>query len=143
MNSKRIPVYALAIVLAAGFAGCGKGEKEPAKEGPGKEGAAKEGSSAKPEASRVKVGTNGDVTVTVSVEEQKIMGLQTTSPTVTQTNSSIQAYGHVLDTTVLGPIMNDYLTAQVAAINSRQELERMKTLATQTNASERAYQAAQ
>jgi hypothetical protein len=133
MNPKSLSVFGLFIGLAALMPGCSRENKEAAKETP----------SEKQEESRVKRAPNGEVTIMVDAETQKIMELQTADLTATQMNSEIKAYGHVLDTTPLGGLINELDSAQVAAENSRQELERMKVLITQKNTSERAFKAAE
>jgi hypothetical protein len=134
MNLKVVWVFGLAAIVAGASLSCRREAGEPSKE-------AKE--ETKKEPGRVKTGTNDQVTVTVTVDEQKLIGLQTTELSVTQMNSEIKAYGHVLDTTGLGGLINEFQAAQVSADNSRKELDRLKMLMSQTNASERAYQSAQ
>jgi len=119
--------------LTALVPGCSHDNKEPAKES----------APEKQEESRVKRSINGEVTITLDAETQKVMGLQTATLTATQMNSEIKAYGRVLDTSALGGLINELQSAQVAAENSRQELERMKVLIAQKNTSERALKAAE
>ena len=130
----------LSLVLAATSltAGCSHKADESAKAP-----AEKAAGADKPEESRVKTGTNGEVTVTVSAEDQKVIGLQTTALTATQLTAHVQAYGHILDSAPLAGLLTEFQSAQVAAENSRQELARTKLLLSQTNTSERAYATAQ
>src|SRR6266850_791096 len=131
MNRKSHLVFGLFAGLTGLLPGCSHEAKEPAKD----TGAEKQ------EESRVKRGTNGEVTITIDAETQKLMGLQTTTLTATQMNLEFKAYGHALDTIALGGLINELDSAQVAAENSRQELERMKVLIAQKNTSERALKA--
>src|SRR5260221_5022549 len=133
MNPKSPLVFVLLASLAGLLAGCSHETKEPARDA----------AAGKQEESRVKRAPNGDVTITVDAETQKLIGLQTAALTATQLNPETKAYGHVLDSTALGGSINELESAQVAAENSRQELERTKVLMEQKNTSERALKAAE
>jgi hypothetical protein len=133
MSSNRSLVFGLFALVAALVPGCSHETKEPARDSTAK----------KQEESRVKRAPNGDVTITVDAETQKLMGLQTATLSAAQMNPETKAYGHVLDTTALGGLINELETAQVAAQNSSQELDRTKVLIEQKNASERALKAAE
>jgi hypothetical protein len=124
-----------ALVLAALMAGCSPPSKEPtAAEPPAK--------STEPE-SRVKHGTNGEAVITLDAATQKVMGLQTTTLAPAQLKPEVKAYGRVLDASALVTLVADLATAQAASEASQAELKRLKTLAGQNNASERALQTAE
>src|SRR5436190_8085229 len=118
------------------FLGCSKKEKDEPKAPAG------EKKSAEPE-SRVKHGTNGETVVTIDAATQKLMGLQTTALRETQLTPEMQAYGRVLDVAQLSSSVADLMAAQAASAASQAELARLKTLASQNNASERSLQAAE
>ncbi len=92
--------------------------------------------------SRVHRGTNGEVLIKLDVQTQKLMGLETAALTPLSLKPEVKAYGRVLDTTPLALLVTDLATAQAASEASQAELKRLKTLAAQNNASERALQAA-
>ncbi len=123
------------LVLAGLLVGCSKQAKEqtaaPAAE-----------KNAEPE-SWVKRGTNGGVVITLDAATQKIMGLQVAPLAPAQLNPQVKGYGRVLDVSLLASTVADLTTAQAASAASRAELQRLKTLAAQNNASERALQAAE
>jgi hypothetical protein len=128
------------MVVTAGalLCGCARKQEEPSKEG----------KETKPEPateteSRVKRGTNGQVTVTLDVNVQTIIGLRTEALTATDLSPELKAYGRVLDPGPLGAAVAEWVTAEAASQTSRAELTRLKTLAAQNNASERALQTAQ
>jgi multidrug efflux pump subunit AcrA (membrane-fusion protein) len=123
------------IAILASFAGCSRDRKEPS-------------SSAPPEAaeelhSRVQHSTNGDVMVTVDAATQKMIGLQTALVQPAQLNPELKGYGRVLDVSPLASLTAELTTVQAASEVSQAELKRLKTLALQSNASERALQAAE
>ena len=125
------PLLAFALVAAL-FAGCAKKETAPAEEH----------QSAEPE-SRVKRGTNGEAVITLDVATQKVMGLQVSPLAGASVSPEVKGYGRVLDPAPLGDLLMELRSAQIAFDNSHQELERMKVLRQQQNASERAFQAAE
>ena len=127
-------IYSALVVLSSlAFFGCSqKTAEKPA-----------EGAAEKKEESRVSHGTNGETIVKVNVETQKLMGLQTAALSATQLNAGIKAYGRVLDTSPLASLVADLTSASAASAASQAELERLKTLAAQNNASTRAVQAAE
>ena len=128
------------LVLAALIFGCDKKkeDKEPAKE-------AKEATAEKaPESeSHVKHGTNGEVIVTVETNLQQKIGLEVKPLEAAQVAPEIKAYGRVIDPTPLVQVAADLASAEALGQASQNELKRLKTLATQNNASERALQAAE
>jgi multidrug efflux pump subunit AcrA (membrane-fusion protein) len=93
--------------------------------------------------SRVKKGPNGEIIVTLDAATQKTMGLQTVSLAKAGLNPELKAYGRVLDISSLATLVADLTTAQAANDASQAELRRLKALAAQNNASERALQAAE
>jgi hypothetical protein len=96
---------------------------------------------AEPE-SRVKHGTNGEVVITLEAATQKVMGLQTTALAPARLSPEVKAYGRVLDASPLVSLVAELTVAQAASEASQAELKRLKTLAAQNNASERALQSA-
>jgi hypothetical protein len=97
----------------------------------------------KKEESRVSHGTNGETIIKLDVETQKLMGLQTAALSSAQLSPEIKAFGRVLDTTPLASLVADLTAANAASQASQAELERLKALAAQNNASARALQAAE
>jgi hypothetical protein len=129
--------FFILLVSAALLAGCGQ-EKDK-KEQP-KEAAAEKAPETE---SRVKHDTNGEVFVTVEAKLQQTIGLQTAPLEPVQLKPEIKSFGHVLDSSPLASVVADLLSAQAAGQASEAELKRLKTLAAQNNASERALQSAQ
>lgn len=134
---KTIPSMAkgicLVFLVALAFSGCSqKPAEKPA-----------EGGAEKKEESRVSHGANGETIVKVSVETQKLIGLQIAALAAAQLNPEIKAYGRVLDASPLASLVADLTSANAASAASQAELERLKTLAAQNNASTRALQAAE
>jgi multidrug efflux pump subunit AcrA (membrane-fusion protein) len=97
---------------------------------------------AEPE-SRVKVGTNGQVSITLDIETQKLIGLQVSALRPASLDSSRKAYGRVLDPSPLAPLAAELQVATANLNASQAELDRLKSLAPGGNASERALQSAQ
>ena len=95
------------------------------------------------EESRVHRGTNGEVIVKLDAETQKFMGLQTAALQPAQISKEIKAFGRALDPSSLVSAVAEVVTAQAASAASQAELQRVKTLATQNNASARALQTAE
>jgi hypothetical protein len=132
MNSREwLALVILSIVLCA----CAQKKEEAPKEASGEKPAEAE--------SHVKRGTNGEVIVTVEAKMQPTIGLQTAPLQPAQLNPELKAYGHVLDPSPLASIVAELVTAEAAGQASQAELNRLKTLASQSNASERAVQNAQ
>lgn len=133
LNLRKVVSLCLTISL---LAGCSQ-EKDKKESG--------EATSAKaPEAeSRVKHGTNGEVIVTIESKLQPTIGLEFAKLEAQQLSPETKAYGHVLDPASLASMVADLLTAQAAGQASEAEFKRVKTLAAQNNASERALQSAQ
>lgn len=93
--------------------------------------------------SRLKHGTNGAVIVTLDAATQKVMGLQTAALAGSRLSPETKAYGRVLDVSPLVSLVAELVPAQAAGDVSTKELSRLKTLAAQNNASERALEAAE
>ncbi len=118
----------------------------------------------------IKVGHNqeGETVLEVSEAVQKRIGLKLKSLAAVSFSPEVKAYGRVLDPAPLAALASEYATASLAVENSRHELqlankrretdlataqltaktsalelERTKTLAKQSNASERALQASE
>ena len=128
---------ALLTVIAL-LAACAQKKEE--KEEHGKEGAEEKAS--EPE-SHVKRGTNGEIIVSVEAKMQPTIGLKTAALQPAQLSPELKAFGHVLDPSSLASIIADLITAEAAGQASQAELMRLKTLASQSNASEKAVQSAQ
>jgi hypothetical protein len=127
----RIVLLSAALVLA----GCAQKDKDEAK-APASE------KSTEPE-SHVKHGTNGETIVTFDAATQKLMGLQTTALQPAQLRPELKGYGRVLDVAPLTSLVADLMAAQATSTASQAELTRLKTLAAESNASERSLQAAE
>src|SRR5438034_5982422 len=76
-------------------------------------------------------------------ETQGIMGLLVAKPTAAQMSPELKGYGRVLDPGPLVALTTELSSAFAAYGASSNELARLKTLAGQGNASERALQTAQ
>jgi hypothetical protein len=127
--------FAALLAAAVFVAGCSQQAKEQAAPA-----AAEKHGEPEP---RVKHGTNGEVIVTLDAATQKIMGLQVAPLAPAQLSPQVKGYGRVLDATPLAATVADLAVAEAASANSQVELKRLKTLAAENNASERALQAAE
>jgi hypothetical protein len=87
--------------------------------------------------------TNGNVVISISDDTRKDMGLQVTNPAAATYSPELKGYGHVEDTAALAAAVSEVASDEAAYAASSNELERLKTLAGQGNASARALQAAQ
>lgn len=124
------------VLIFALIAGCSpKGADQPAAKAPETPGAEN--------ASHATRGANGEVIVKLDAATQKAMGLQTASPQTVQLSPEAKGYGRVLDPAPLATLIAELTSAQAAATASEKELNRLKALAAQNNASERALQAAE
>ena len=128
-------VFRLLVLFLAGFAGCSRSPKEETK-APAAE------KVAEPE-SHVKHGTNGETIITFDSATQRLMGLRTTALQPAQLAPEVKGYGRVLDVAPLTALLSDLMAARAASAASQAELARLKTLAAQSNASERSLQAAE
>jgi multidrug efflux system membrane fusion protein len=120
------------VLVAAIAAGCSRHEQSPQEGG-------EKTTEATPAAKR---GTNGNAVVTLDTATQKLMGLQTAPLASAQLSPELKGYGRVLDVSPLASLVADMAVNHSAAEASQAELQRLKTLAAQNNASERALQAA-
>jgi hypothetical protein len=129
------PLPLLAAILGLALApSCSQHDPESAKAG------AKQ-KPAEPE-SRVKQSTNGTVVVTVDGATQRLIDLQTAAIVPARLAPEIKAYGRVLDAASLGPLNAELVSAQADHQAAHKELERVKALAAQSNASQRALETA-
>ena len=132
-----MPMRAMAMIVAgvliAAFSGCSKKDAAPAAEAR---------ASAEPE-SHVHRGTNGEVVITLDAATQKLMGLQTAPLAATELAPEVKGFGRVVDPAPLAEMLMELGKAQLIYDNSHQELERMKILKKDNNASERAFQTAE
>jgi hypothetical protein len=124
-------VFGLFLATGALLAGCSPPSKEKAAEAPLEKRAE----------SRVQRGTNGEVILKLDAATQKLMGVQTAPVASTQWNPQVKAFGRVLDVSPLAGVVAELTAAKAASDASQSELARLKTLAAQTNASQRALEA--
>jgi hypothetical protein len=82
-------------------------------------------------------------TVLLTAEQQQTAGLKVQSPEPTKITPEIKGYGRVVDPAALAGVVGDFTTAQAANQASRAQLNRLKTLSAQNNASEKALQDAE
>ncbi|HWI59684.1 MAG TPA: hypothetical protein VNZ22_20825 [Bacillota bacterium] len=133
MKLKSVLQSALSVGITVLLVGCSEHTPPPAPGAPAE----------KPEESRVKHGTNGAVVITLEPATQKVMGLQTTALAPARLSPELKAYGRVLEISPLAALVAELTTSQAASEATQAELKRLKTLAAQNNASERALQAAE
>ena len=137
--------FAQPIILTLGacwlLCGCEKHESEGSK-GAEKSAAAAGEKGGEPEI-RVSHGTNGEAIITLGAETQKRIGLQTAELAAAQYAPEVTGYGRIQDSSWIGPTITELQAAQIAVDAARNDLDRLKTLREQNNASEKALQAAQ
>ena len=92
--------------------------------------------------SRVKR-SGADVIVTLDAETQRRVALKTESPAATNLSPEVKGYGRVVDPAPLVAAVLELAPAQAALDTSRKELERVKILRVQENASARVLEAAE
>ncbi len=97
---------------------------------------------AEPE-SRVQHGTNGETIIKLDAVTQKTMGLEMTPLAAAELAPEVKCFGRVVDPAPLAEMLMELGKAQLVFDNSHQELERMKVLKQENNASERAFQTAE
>ncbi len=126
--------FSLSILLLFGLLGnaCSKKAGEPAA-------SEKE----QKEESRVKHNAKGETVITLDSATQQLIGLQTTSLQAIEVRPEIKSYGSVLQAATLATQVVDVSSAQAASQASEAELQRLKSLAVQNNASQRALQSAE
>jgi multidrug efflux system membrane fusion protein len=86
--------------------------------------------------------TNDNIVISMNREQQDDVGIALTNPPAAQVAREVKAYGRVVDPAPIADLWLQLSTAEAAFDNSHQELERMKTLKEQNNASEKALQTA-
>jgi multidrug efflux pump subunit AcrA (membrane-fusion protein) len=125
-------VVVLAILGAVGWIRPGKStESEPEAKGAG------------PSESPVTRNAEGESVVHLAPEIQRRMGMQIEPLATAESPVEVQGYGRVVDPGPLAALIAELAPAEVAARTSRQELERVKALHDQNNASTRVLQAAE
>jgi hypothetical protein len=124
-----------AVVAAAFLSGCSPKSSEQA----GTPAREKE----KAPQSRVSRSPEGEAVITLDAATQKTMGLETAMLSAAQLGPEVKASGRVLDVSSLASQVTDLTAAQATRHASQSELQRLKTLAGQNNASQRALQAAE
>lgn len=87
--------------------------------------------------------TAGNVVIHMSRELQATAGIAVTNLEAVQLAAEVKGYGRVLDPAELAALYGEFTTAQAARESSDAELQRLRTLAAQNNASARALQAAE
>ena len=135
MKRNFLPAIGAAAVAAVLVVGCREASKEPPPGAPHEKAAEAE--------SRVKRGTNGEVIITLDSETQKVMGLQTAPLSAASLSPETNGYGHVLDPAPLSSLVAELVSARATTEASQKELERLKVLAAQNNASVRSVQTAE
>ena len=93
--------------------------------------------------SRVSHGTNGETILTLDAESQKMIGLAVAPLESTELSPETKGFGRVLDPAPLAALVTDFAAAGAASQASEAELKRLKNLASQDNASQRALETAQ
>jgi hypothetical protein len=93
--------------------------------------------------SRVSHGTNGETILTLDAETQKTMGLAVAPLESSELAPEIKGFGRVLDPAPLAGLVTDFAAAGAASQASEAELKRLKSLAAQDNASQRALETSQ
>ena len=140
---KRIVIVIIILAIAGGgfywFKQHGSGDAKPA----GDKAAAAAAPSDEPAPPKITRDADGRVTITIDDETQGNMGLKVEKPELIQLSPESKGYGHVLDPTPLAGLVNEMATAHVAFAASGSELQRLKTLSGDGNASARALQAAE
>lgn len=94
-------------------------------------------------ASSVQTGANGETFITLDRKVQQLIGLQMATVTATTLPFEVQAYGRVLDSTLLVTLHGDAAAARAALQASQQQYLRLKQLALQNNASAAALDTAE
>lgn len=85
----------------------------------------------------------GNVVIKISDEMQGDMGLLVAQPAAMSLSPEVKGFGRVVDPALLAEMLMELGKAQLIYDNSHQELERMKILKKDNNASERAFQTAE
>jgi hypothetical protein len=135
MNGKILSKLGAAALAALWSVGCHEAAKEKEPAAPAEKSAAAE--------SRVKHGTNGEVIVTLDAETQKVIGLKAAAVTAATLSPEVKGYGRVLEPATLSALTAEVASARATAMASQKELDRLKVLSAQDNASTRALQTAE
>jgi hypothetical protein len=93
--------------------------------------------------SRVKLGPNGEPTVTLDGETQKRIALKVEAVATAKMIPELKGYGRVLDPAPMATVATELASAQAALTASQKEFDRSRLLNEQKNASDRALQAAE
>jgi len=93
--------------------------------------------------SQVKLGTNGEPTVTLDGETQKRIALKVESVTPAKLSPELKGYGRVLDPAPLAALVVELDSTQAVLAASQKEFNRLKLLNEEKNASDRALQTAE
>jgi hypothetical protein len=123
------PATASALALVVQLCGCSHKPEEPAAE--------------HKEASRIERGTNHEVILRLDAQTQKAMDLQTEALKPAELSREIKGYGRIMDASSLAALAAELKTAQAISQASQAEWTRLKGLAAQNNASQRALEAAE
>jgi multidrug efflux system membrane fusion protein len=139
MKSKRIVLVLSLVAVVALFAALIYGYMQMSKE------RAAEREREKPVASESKVSRNasGEIVLTMDEETQKRIALKIAALVPMQLEPEVKGYGRVLDPAPLSSLVAELVSARATAEASQKELERLKVLSAQDNASPRALQAAE
>ena len=97
----------------------------------------------KPEETHITRDAEGRAVVNMDDETQGNIGLLVANPATAQLNPELKGYGRVLDPAALAALVTELESGQAAYSASSNEIVRLKTLAGQGNASERALQTAE
>lgn len=94
-------------------------------------------------ASSVQTGPNGQTFVSLDLNAQQLIGLQTATLAQASLPTEIKAYGRVLDSASLISLHSDVLAKRASLQASQQQYLRLKQLASQNNASAQALETAE
>jgi hypothetical protein len=132
-------VILIVVIAAAAIAGLVFAYREMSKE----RAAEAEGEKAVTAPSFVKRAADGSLVLTLDAETQKRLDLKIASAAATRLDREAEAYGRVLDPAPLAAVAAEMATARVGLESSTKELERLKRLAQDQNASTRAVESAE
>ncbi len=131
------------LVLVAAVIGIAGGILWTKKHGAAPEPTAEKPASDEGEKTSVTRDDAGHVVVRMDDETQGNIGLLVATPEAAQLSPEVKGYGRVLDPSALAVLVMELASAQVASTASSNEFARLKALAGQGNASERALQTAE
>lgn len=129
----------LIVVVIGGGIYFFKHRGETAKPG-GEKAAAEKPADEEGEKTKVTRDDSGRVVVHMSDETQGNIGILVAKPAAAQLSPEVKGYGRVLDPTPLATLLTELASARAAYVASSNELVRLKILAAQGNAPERALQ---